>query len=76
MTIKIEQLQAFRNVLTMVIDEQEDRTRILDVRAGDLSDHSEATAKYHATKANQGMVPISMIDGTKRILTVGDDNEM
>ena len=62
--IKIQEIFAFGQTVTAVIDEEAKRkTIILDLRKGDVSEHAKECSRYHARRQRQGLIKIERING-------------
>ena len=65
MSIVIQEINAFNQIITAVLD----KDKILDLRKGRVSEHAKNCARYHAAKNDQGSILISRmgIKGARRI---------
>lgn len=50
--IKIKESKAFSQVISAVINDG----HVLSLRAGEITDHEERCARYHAKKCNQDLI--------------------
>ncbi len=59
--IKIVEMYAFNQIITAVVNENEERDIILDLRKGEVSEHAKTNARFHAAKQEQGMILIERV---------------